>query len=245
MEDKKRGKEEENIPITANTTIPTGKQQRHAPRPELGKAVAHGLGKGQRYRLLIIIIRRADHLRRIRMRQHVLHPCEIRLVGIGRRLVIWLERGGASGGEGSQRRGPANSEDRLGIEIALELCPGFQLSLVELVLVVGAVGNDFHFELVGGCHCFGSIALQEQLHVGPVVGFAQEVVETNLILARRLNLIVDGAVECAQAEGRYGGLVAYLRESSIAGIGDWLRWLPAALVLVRLERASLRLGTEE
>ena len=121
------------------------------------------------------------------------------LVHVGWSACIWSERGRTSGAPSGHGRRIGYTKDVLRIQIAFLVLAGLELcNIIGSLLIVAAV-DDFNGEGVGSIDRIGSELLQEQLDIGAIVRVTEVVSHTNLVLARSLGRVVDGAVKSAEA----------------------------------------------
>lgn len=188
--------------ITTYTGITRREDDGDTASSQLSEAGAYPLRVRVGHGLLVIAVRGADDLREVGLGESVVKEGQVGLVGVGRRVEVWVERRRAAGGEGGQRCWPSDTEHELSIQIAFVVPIGNDLRSGVITLVVESIRNDYDVELVGGGGGFRAESVEENRNVGPLVRLVQVVRDTDLVLTGNFGLVVDGTVQAANAVWR-------------------------------------------
>lgn len=220
--------------VGANTSITGRNEVRDTAGTELSEASADTPSVRLRDGLLIVTVRAAEHVGQVVLGKDVVEEGQVGLVGIGGSAKTGLEWRHATSVVGLHWGRVADTEDKLGIKVALHIDTSF-LHLCDVVaLVVGATVDDFELEVVGSLSSFRTELLQELVGIVTTAGLVQVVVDADAVLVGGLGLVVDSSVESAETIEGGEADVAEARVGDVA-----LAMVVAVLVFARVLPPSL------
>lgn len=166
--------------------------------------------------------------------------------------IVWFKWWHATSGESGEGSWVVDTKDGLGVKIAFQVLPGQKLRPGVWSLLIVSTIDNVDGEGVSRGDSIRPELFQEDSHIRSIVGFSQKIGQSDLILARDLWSVVDGAVEGSQAERRHGTGVADSRHRLVLGhfvhVGEFV-WILAHCKSCHghhgLQRLSAAVGAEE